>query len=224
MGTVFLTGASGDIGRTIKYKFFSMGYDVIAPPRDELDLSRSVFINDIFDLGKGVKDVDTVIYCAGINAIKSIFELSPEDIKKHAQINYISFCQIVKHLAPQMIKRNKGKILTISSLYSNISKKGRLAYTTSKHALNGAVKTIALELAEHNILVNSLSPGFIGTKMTNKNNSKDKIKKLCDNIPLGRLGTPEEVAELAYFLCSDANTFITGQNINIDGGYLIGRD
>jgi 3-oxoacyl-[acyl-carrier protein] reductase len=92
----------------------------------------------------------------------------------------------------------------------------------SKHALNGAVKTLAIELASHGVLVNAISPGYIGTKMTYKNNSPETISKLVSGIPLGRLGYPEDIAEVASFLCSPKNRYLTGQDLVVDGGFSVG--
>jgi 3-oxoacyl-[acyl-carrier protein] reductase len=101
-------------------------------------------------------------------------------------------------------------------------RQGRLAYSASKHALLGITRTLAIELAKYNVAVNSVSPGYIMTKMTKKNNSVDVIKQLENNIPLQRLGKSEEVADLVYYLASESNSYLTGQNIVIDGGYSAG--
>lgn len=119
-----------------------------------------------------------------------------------------------------MKEKRQGHILAISSLYGTISRRGRLAYAASKHALNGIVKTLACELGEYNILVNSLSPGFVDTVMTRKNNSKEQIDAITGKIPLGRLADVNDIANIAYFLCSSENSYITGQNIIADGGFM----
>jgi len=113
-------------------------------------------------------------------------------------------------------------VLVISSLYGFLARSGRLPYVISKHGLNGAVKTLAIELAPYGVLVNSLSPGYIGTKMTYQNNSEETIAKLVLGIPLGRLGSAEDIAEVAEFLCSKKNKYINGQDIVVDGGFSIG--
>ena len=110
----------------------------------------------------------------------------------------------------------------ISSLYGTTSRVERLPYTLSKHALNGIVKNLAIELSENGVLVNSISPGYINTKMTYINNTKEQINKLERLIPLKRLGKPDEIAELAFFLCSPKNTYINGQDIVVDGGFSVG--
>ena len=91
----------------------------------------------------------------------------------------------------------------------------------SKHALVGAVKTLALELAADGVLVNSVSPGYIDTKLTRANNDSATIARLEAAIPLGRMGSPDEIAELVFFLASDTNRYISGQDLVIDGGFSI---
>lgn len=121
-----------------------------------------------------------------------------------------------------MKKNNNGHILAISSIYGIISRRGRLSYAMSKHALAGLVQTLAIELGPFNIKVNALAPGVIETKMTKKNNSQETITSLKAGIPLGRLGSPHDIARAAFYLCSEENSFITGQTVVVDGGYIIG--
>jgi 3-oxoacyl-[acyl-carrier protein] reductase len=97
-----------------------------------------------------------------------------------------------------------------------------LPYVLSKHALNGAVKTLAIELGPSGVLVNSVSPGYIATPLTYRNNSKQDLEKLVAGIPLGRLGEPHEIAKVVEFLCSDLNTYINGQDLVVDGGFSVG--
>ncbi len=126
----------------------------------------------------------------------------------------------MKFLLPYMCKNKYGRVLAISSLYGSVARSGRLAYVSSKHALEGVIKTYACEFGKKNILFNCLSPGFVNTKMTRKNNSKVTIKKIISRIPLNRLARTIDIAQTAYYLCSDKNTYITGQNIIVDGGFM----
>jgi len=218
MKKVFLTGGNGDIGSSIKEIFIKNGFNVTAPTSKELNLENLDEIRKYFK-DKDI-DFDIIVHCAGFNNPKNIENLSVEDIEKTAKINYISFFELVKELSPAMKGKMTGKIVAISSLYGTITRSGRLAYTTSKHALNGCVKTLACELGKYNILVNSVSPGFVDTKMTRKNNSQEKIDLLCKKIPVKRLAKPEDIANTVYFLCSEQNTYITGQDIIVDGGFM----
>ncbi|MBS4760017.1 MAG: SDR family oxidoreductase [Clostridium sp.] len=218
MKKVFLTGANGDIGSAIKDIFELNGFSVSAPTRQELNLENLDEVKAYFE--NHDCDFDVVIHCAGFNNPKMLEDLTFYDIEKTAKINYMSFFEIVKAIAPNMKSNESGHILGISSLYGSISRGGRLAYTASKHALNGVVKTLACELGEYNILVNTLSPGFVDTKMTRKNNSDEKIALMEKKIPMKRLAMPVDIANVAYFLCSDMNTYITGQDIIVDGGFM----
>lgn len=218
MPAVFLTGGRGDIGAAIYKKFIQSGYDVIAPTSDELNLADSKAIESFFSNEAQIYDV--LIHCAGVNNPKPFLELSEHDMLHTASVNSLSFFHLVQKIAPTMIKKKKGHILAISSLYGSIARKGRLAYVASKHALNGSVKTLACELAESNILVNTLSPGFVDTALTRKNNSCSRIHDIEAKIPTKRMAKPEEIANTAYFLCSKENTYITGQDIIVDGGFM----
>ena len=218
MKKLFLTGGRGDIGSAIKKVFEDSNYQVIAPSSDELNLEKTFEIKDYFK----DKDCDfsVFVHCAGINTPKKLSELSLENIEKTIRINYLSFYELVKILSPKMIEKKQGKIVAISSVYGLVARVGRLAYTSSKHALNGCVKNLACELAKDNILVNCVSPGFVNTKMTAKNNSAEKIQQMIEKIPMNRLASVEEIANVVYFLCSEKNSYITGQNIIADGGFM----
>lgn len=218
MKKIFLTGANGDIGKAIKEIFINNNFEVIAPLRQDLDLEALETIQKFFQ--KNSVNADVIIHCAGFNSPKILEDLNYEDIEKTAKINYMSFVEIVKYLTPYMKNNKKGHILAISSLYGTIARSGRLPYVASKHALNGAVKTLACELGEDNILVNSLSPGFVETQMTRRNNSLEKIELLRKKIPLKRLATANDIAKTAFYLCSEMNSYISGQDIIVDGGFL----
>jgi len=212
---VLILGASGGIGKAIASEFEIEGDIVIRPSRREIDLDRDVTNNKD-------REIDVLINCAGINPVKPYYEVSKEEFNRVLKVNFLSFFEIVKQITPHMIGNGRGHILNISSLYGSFSRKNRITYSTSKHASNGMIKTLALELGSHNIKVNSLSPGFVMTEMTTKNNDKTKIKSWEKKIPLGKLATPKDIAKVAYFLCSEKNTYITGQDIKVDGGYSIG--
>ena len=118
------------------------------------------------------------------------------------------------------IKFNEGaNIVAVGSLYATHTKEGRIQYSMSKHALLGAVKTLALEMSDRNIKVNMVSPGFVKTNMTLENNSIDRINSLNDYIPLG-MTKPKDIAKMCSFIINN-NQSMTGQNIIIDGGYSL---
>jgi 3-oxoacyl-[acyl-carrier protein] reductase len=121
-----------------------------------------------------------------------------------------------------LVKAGQGHILAVSSIYGSIARDRRSSYVMSKHALNGLIKTLAIELGRHNILVNAISPGFVDTAMTRSNNTVERIRQFENLIPLGRMAAPPEIARVAWFLCSRHNTYITGQDIVVDGGFMAG--
>jgi NAD(P)-dependent dehydrogenase (short-subunit alcohol dehydrogenase family) len=216
---VLILGGRGDIGSAMGRMFASRGDNVIATGRAELDLASDAAIDRYFRSNPA--DFDVLIHSAGLNNPKAFAELSTAEIAESLQVNVQGFLKVLKHIEPYM-RSHGGRILVISSIYGFLSRRGRLPYSVSKHGLIGAVKTLAIELAPHGVLVNALSPGFIMTKLTTKNNSLEMIEKIRGWIPAGRLGTPEEMAEVAWFLCSPANTYINGADIVADGGFSIG--
>ena len=219
MKTVLLTGATGDIGEAILAKFTAEKYNVIAPTRQTLDLECMNSLNEF--ITHISPSIDVYVHCAGFNQPKSVYELTEADIQKTFQINALSFYSISKALAEQFRQKKHGAIIGISSLYGHFSRKKRLAYSASKHDLNAMIKTLALELGQYNVKVNGVSPGFVDTKMTRKNNSDSVIEGFKQKIPLGRLALPSEIAEVVYFLASSEN-YIHGQSLIVDGGYSVG--
>ena len=135
------------------------------------------------------------------------------------QVNYFAALELLHAAVPGMRARKEGKVLFISSLYALIARERRIAYSSSKSALTGLMKTLALELAGDQILVNAIAPGYVMTEMTTQNLSLKEIQRITAEIPTGRFQTEEDIAALAAFLCSTANRSITGQLIAVDGGY-----
>ena len=217
----FVTGGNGDIGAAIVKELLHNNIEVISPKSLEMDLSNIGNINDYF-VKNNIPEVDIFVHSAGYNAPSSLYSTNLKSIEKTFNINTFAFVELTKKLSLGMIRKKQGHILAISSLYGSTSRESRISYTMSKHALNGAVKTLSIELGKYNIKVNSLSPGYVETKMTKKNNEKKQIDLWTSKIPLGRLASPVDIAKASYFLCSDNNQYINGQDIVVDGGYSIG--
>lgn len=207
----FITGGSGDIGNEIIKFLKKDNHTIIYPPSNELNLNGPLKLNKYNNI-----EYDGIIHCAAINNPKKINEISNTEFIEALQINTLSLLEIINKLN---IKTGSN-IIVISSIYSFLTREGRLIYTTSKHALNGMIKTLALELAEQNIKINAISPGFIDNKLTRKNNTLKRIEDIKNNIPLKRMGTSNEIVEIVKFLLFN-NTYITGQNIIVDGGYSL---
>ena len=202
---ILLTGGSGGIGKSI---IEELSCEIISPPSNKLDLNKSLNTDEL-----GV--FDGLIHCAGVNFVKPHDQVNPDELSKLFQINTFSFLQLCSQ-----IKFNEGaNIVAVGSLYATHTKEGRIQYSMSKHALLGAVKTLALEMSDRNIKVNMVSPGFVKTNMTLENNSIDRINSLNDYIPLG-MTKPKDIAKMCSFIINN-NQSMTGQNIIIDGGYSL---
>lgn len=215
-----ILGGKGDIGSAITQKLRSNDIEATGVGRLDFDLTNPSQITDYFkDHGN---QFDILIHSGGLNHPKNFEELSDAEIRESLNANVLGFLDVVRELTPYWKKNKFGRVLVISSLYGFLARKGRLPYVMSKHALNGAVKTLAMELASYGVLVNALSPGYISTKLTYKNNPPETIDRLVSGIPVGRMGEPNDIAEVAAFLCSSANRYINGQDIVVDGGYSVG--
>lgn len=217
---VLILGGTGDIGTSIgKYLFRKFNDDVTYLSSKDCDLSEPTSINSFL---KQKLQYDVLIHSAAINTVGDFSMFNLPDIEKVMRVNCLSFFEIVKNIKPYWEKNKSGKIVILNSLYGTLSRKGRLPYATSKHALHGMMKTLAIELAPIGVMVNSVSPGFVDTKLTRQNNSPEKIQDLVRGIPIGRLASTNEIAYAVSFLASPENTYITGENLTIDGGFSIG--
>lgn len=216
----FVTGGSRGIGKGICNALKKNGAEVIAPTRDELDLSDRISIEKYLGNHSLIRP-DIFIHCAGINMLAGIDEISNEILDKVFQVNYYAPVQLLHEFTKTMKKKNYGRIVFVSSLYAIISRERRIAYSSSKNALTGLMKSMALEMADQNILVNCVAPGYVMTDMTRKNLSQEEIDDIQKNIPTHRFQTVDDIANMCLFLCSDMNKSITGQLIAVDGGFSI---
>lgn len=215
---VFLTGGSRGIGKNIKETFEKMGGCVISPTHDELDLLSSASIESY--IKKSTLDFDIFVHCAGLNLLAGINEITEEIYTDVFKVNCFAPLMLLKSITQNMKDKQYGKIVFISSLYASVSRERRIAYSASKNALNGIMKSLSLELAPYNIMVNSVAPGYVMTDMTRKNLSDKDIIEIEKNIPTGRFQDEEEISDIVAFLCSQYNKSITGQLISVDGGFL----
>jgi NAD(P)-dependent dehydrogenase (short-subunit alcohol dehydrogenase family) len=216
--TALITGASRGIGATIAARLQSEGIRVLSPLSKALDLSSSVSIDRY--LSTLTQPIEILVNNAGINRLGSIDEISSTDFEDVIQINLLGHFRLTQGLVKGMKARRYGRIVNISSIWSLVSRERRMAYSATKAAINGLTRAQALELAPYNILVNALAPGYVNTDLTKKNNTSAELEAIATQIPLGRLAEPSEIAECVAFLCSPKNSYITGQVIAIDGGYL----
>ena len=215
---ILITGASGGIGKSIKAGLEEKGFNCITPKRSELDLSNLDSVTAYFSSLE--EEIDGLVNNAAINIIGEIQEINDDDIEKMMNINLISPLKIIQFVVENMKKKNCGRIVNVSSIWGVRSKEFRTLYSMTKFGINGLTKSLSRELGPNQILINSIAPGYVNTKMTDQNIPKKIQNKIKKDIPLGRFANPVEIAQLVAFLLSDENTYITGQTIIIDGGYL----
>lgn len=149
-----------------------------------------------------------------------ILRMKKEDFESVINVNLTGTFNVTKNVVPFMMKKRSGRIINISSVVGISGNAGQTNYSASKAGIIGFTKSLAKEVASRNILVNAVAPGFIQTNMTAV--LKDDIKEeIAKNIPLKRMGTAQDVANIVKFLASDDSSYITGQVINVDGGLLM---
>jgi NAD(P)-dependent dehydrogenase (short-subunit alcohol dehydrogenase family) len=216
---VFVTGGSRGIGQAIVRRFQADGNEVIAPTRQELDLAS---VNSVQDyLAVNGLHADILINNAAENTIAEIKDIDLETWNRMLTINLTAPLLLMKAVREHMARKGWGRIVSISSVYSLVNRAGRSGYSSSKAGLNALTRTAAIEFAQDGILVNAVCPGFVETDLTFKNNSAAQLDAIRKQIPLTKMSTPEEIAEFVFFLGSERNTYITGQSLPIDGGFLI---
>jgi 3-oxoacyl-[acyl-carrier protein] reductase len=215
--TALVTGASRGIGKAIAEQLKKAGVRLLVPSRKELDLlsNRSI---DLY-LEALTEPVDILVNDAGINRVGDFAAYSDCDLEDTMRTNLISPIRLARGLIPGMMRRRYGRIVNMSSIWSVVSKPGRLTYSVSKSGLNAFTRSLAVEVAPYNILVNAVAPGYVNTELTQQNNTEQDLQSIRKMIPMQRLAEPEEIARLVTFLCSEENTYLTGQCLVIDGGY-----
>ena len=233
---VLITGSTGGIGASIARKMHSKGARLIlsGTRQESLNSLASEFNNDakaivtdfnvkddILSLAQKAEEcfgqVDILINNAGITADNLFMRMKDEDWEKVININLTAGMRLTRQLIKGMIKKRFGRIIFISSVVGYTGNAGQTNYSASKSALVGLTKSIALEVASRGITCNLIAPGFISTPMTDKlsDEQKDKIIK---NIPVNRLGIPDDIANACLYLASDEASFITGTTLHINGG------
>jgi len=169
------------------------------------------------DILKESGGLDILVNNAGITRDGLIFRMTSKDWQDVLTINLTSAFYTSRIVARDMIKKRSGSIINVSSIVGVIGNGGQCNYSASKAGLIGLTKSLAREVASRNVRVNAVAPGFIVTKMTDKLTEEQK-EALASQIPMARLGQPDEVAKVALFLASDLASYVTGQVIHITGG------
>lgn len=234
-----ITGGTRGIGKAIADRFLDAGASIILTGTKQSDIDKLNADNtnpdkvaylqvDFTDessttafLGKiqAMAKVDILINNAGVNKIALNTETSTADFDMLNDINVKGPYILCREVSKLMKQNGYGKIVNVTSIWSEITRPGRSLYTSNKFAIRGLTKTLAIELAEHGILVNSVGPGFTLTELTATTNTPEELKKITDIIPIKRMAQPVEIANLVLYLASELNSYLTGQNLIIDGGY-----
>ncbi len=218
--SVLITGAARGIGAAIATVYRADGWRVVAPTRAELNLA-DVDAVARFCARDDLGHIDVLVNNAGENVLGSIAALPDADLHRMMQTNALSAWSLVRRFAGPMAEAGWGRIVSVASVYGIKSRAARGAYTASKAALIGITKAAAIEYGAGNVLVNAIAPGFVDTDLTRRNNTPEQLAALCAQVPLGRMASTDEIAVLAAWLGGEANTYVTGQTIAVDGGFLI---
>lgn len=238
-----ITGATRGIGKQIAITLAKQGYNIALNYRkenEELENTKKEIekigvqilavkgdVANFEDCENFVKQVierfgqiDVLVNNAGITKDMLLMRMKKEDFEQVIDTNLVGTFNVTKNVVPYMMKARSGRIINISSVVGISGNAGQTNYSASKAGIIGFTKSLAKEIASRNILVNAVAPGFIETNMTDV--LKDDVKKeIAKNIPLKRMGTAQDVANVVKFLASDDSSYITGQVINVDGGMLM---
>ena len=225
-----VTGGTRGIGAAIAKELYGLGATVIitGTKHDYIPLDCYQYIHADFSDKKSInefadqvldKNIDILINNAGVNKIGPISELSLDDFELVQRVNVTAPFIICQSVLTGMRTRGWGRIVNISSIWGKLSKAYRVPYSASKFAIDGLTAAISAEVASEGVLVNSVAPGFIDTELTRKVLGVDGMNKIALQVPAKRVGTTEEVAKFVAWLASPDNTYISGQNIAIDGGF-----
>ena len=237
-----ITGASQGIGKGMAETFSKAGAHVACVSRNKDNLksvadslienggaasfytcdvsSLDAFQNTIKEIVENHGSVDILVNNAGVCKDKLIMRMSEDDWNKVIKINLNGAFNGIKAVSQIMIKQRAGRIINISSIVGLIGNPGQANYAASKAGLIGLSKSAAKELAPRGITVNAIAPGYIATDMTDQITDQAK-ENLITKIPLGRIGSPSDIAASALFLASDEAGYITGQTLTVDGGIVM---
>ena len=232
---ILITGASGGIGNELVKKFVLLGGNVLGSgtKTEKLDLLKKKYPNIkvkkfdiaehsrieefIDDVSLELGGLDILINNAGINMDNLSLRMKDDEWKKVIDINLTSTFFLSKHAIKKMLKNKFGRIVNITSVVGHTGNLGQANYSASKAGIIGMSKSLAMEYAKKNITVNCVAPGFIVSDMTI--NIAEKVKMyLTSRIPMGKLGTGEDVSNCVAFLSSEQASYVTGETIHVNGG------
>ena len=233
---IILTGATGGIGNSIVDTLISQKAKLLITGTNEkkldelknkhknlITIKQDISIHDelegfIEKCNEELGDkIDVLINNAGINKDNLTIRMSKDEWDKVINVNLTSTFLLSKYTIKKMLKKRFGKIINITSVVGHTGNLGQANYSASKGGVSSMSKSLSLEYAKKNIMVNCIAPGFIETAMTEKIN-EDYKNQLKSKIPLDRFGTPQDIANCTAFLCSDLSNYITGETIHVNGG------
>ena len=233
MKTVLVTGATRGIGNAIAKEFKKNNFSVIGTATSEsgvatlqeqnikgyvLDLNSKDSINSFWEkLENDDQKISVLINNAGITRDNIVLRMSDEEWSDIMNVHLYGTFQLSKRVLKMMLKEKYGRIINISSASASIGNRGQSNYAAAKAGVEAFTKSLAKEVGKRDITINAVAPGFISTDMTEQNDGVNS-EYLIKEIPMGRFGEPEEVADLVSFLCSEQASYITGQTIHINGG------
>jgi len=238
-----ITGSGSGLGKGYAFSLARAGATVVCLDMDYESVSRVVLemkeeglgglavqcdVSDLKAIEETVEKIfnqlgkiDILVNNAGIEIAEDIEEVQENHFDKIVSVNLKGTFMMSKVVSGYMIKHNKGKIINIGSLGSHIGLAGSTVYCSTKGGVLSFTRALAIELSKYNIQVNTISPGYFRTSMTEQFFQDEEHNKWINNrIPLGRVGTTSDLAGTVIFLASDASNYITGQNITVDGGWL----